>query len=163
MALISDQPLPSAVNDVISAARLPVLSTSIITTDTNSTVVSIAPPEEQLADALSSLIKYNLWTEVVLLTWQGSGKYHYYNTVHCYISISFIIGLELFIPDSSTSYRVNGVYYIDTSDIVIRSKLIKIKQSDATIIVLHHYDLDEVLNIFKMVKRIFLTTKFNLC
>ena len=161
MALISDQPLPSAVNDVISAARLPVLSTSIITTDTNSTVVSIAPPEEQLAGALSSLIKYNLWTEVVLLTWQGSGKYHY--RIYCYISILFIIGLELFIPDSSTSYRVNGVYYIDTSDIVIRSKLIKIKQSDATIIVLHHYDLDEVLNIFKMVRRIFLNTKINLC
>ena len=44
------------------------------------------------------------------------------------------------------------MYYIDTSDIIIRSKLIKIKQSDATIIVFHHYDLDEVLNIFKMVK-----------
>ena len=44
------------------------------------------------------------------------------------------------------------MYYIDTSDIVIRSKLIKIKQSDATVIVLHHYDLDEVLDIFKMVK-----------
>ena len=64
----------------------------------------------------------------------------------------FIIGLELFIPDSSTSYRVNAVYYIDTSDIVIRSKLIKIKQSGATVLILHHYDLDEVLNIFEMVK-----------
>ena len=159
MALISEQPLPSPVNDVISAAQLPVLSTSIITTDTNSTVVSIAPSEEQLAGALSSLIKYNLWTEVVLLTWQGSGKYH--STIYCYLLL--YIGLELFIPDSSTSYRVNGVYYIDTSDIVIRSKLIKIKQSDATIIVLHHYDLDEVLNIFKMVRRIFLNTKINLC
>ena len=73
VALISDQPLPSAVNDVISAARLPVLTTSVITTDTNSTIVSIAPSEEQLAGALSSLIKYNLWTEVILLTWQGSG------------------------------------------------------------------------------------------
>ena len=73
LALISDQPLPSAVNDIISAARLPVLSTSTITTDTNSTVVSIAPSEEQLAGALSILIKHNLWTEVILLTWQGSG------------------------------------------------------------------------------------------
>ena len=73
LALISDQPLPSAVNDIISAARLPVLSTSTITADTNSTIVSIAPSEEQLAGALSSLIKHNLWTEVILLTWQGSG------------------------------------------------------------------------------------------
>ena len=73
LALISDQPLPSAVNDVISTAQIPVVSTSIITTDTNSTIVSIAPSEEQLASALSSLITYNLWTDVILLTWQGSG------------------------------------------------------------------------------------------
>ena len=73
LALITDQPLPSAVNDVIRAARIPVLSTSIITMDTNSTVVSIASSEEQLASALSNLIKYNQWTDVMLLTWQGSG------------------------------------------------------------------------------------------
>ena len=73
LALITDQPLPSAVNDIISTARIPVVSTSIITTDTNSTIVSIAPSEEQLAGALSSLILYNSWTDVVLLTWQGSG------------------------------------------------------------------------------------------
>ena len=153
MALISDQPLSRAVNDVISAARLPVVSTSTITIDTNSTIVSIAPSEEQLAGALSSLIKHNLWTEVVLLTWQGSSKNITTVTIHCYIYIIIhCIGLELSIPDSPTSYRVNAVYYIDTSDIIIRSKLIKIKQSDATIIVLHHYDLDDVLNIFKMVK-----------
>ena len=75
LALISDQPLPSAVNDVITAAHIPVLSTSIITMDTNSTVVSIAPSEEHLASALSTLIKYNQWTDVILLTWQGSGLY----------------------------------------------------------------------------------------
>ena len=75
LALISDQPLPSAVNDVITAAHIPVLSTSIITMDTNSTVVSIAPSEKQLAGALSTLIKYNQWTDVILLTWQGSGLY----------------------------------------------------------------------------------------
>ena len=73
LALITDQPLPSAVNDVITAAQIPVLSTSIITTDTDSTIVSIAPSEEQLANALSSLIQYNEWTDVILLTWQGSG------------------------------------------------------------------------------------------
>ena len=43
--------------------------------DTNSTVVSIASSEEQLAGALSTLIKYNQWTDVILLTWQGSGLY----------------------------------------------------------------------------------------
>ena len=67
------QPLPSAVNDIITAAQIPVLSTSLITTDTDSTIVSIAPSEEQLANALSSLIQYNEWTDVILLTWQGSG------------------------------------------------------------------------------------------
>ena len=73
LALIADQPLPVAVKDVIDTVRIPVVSTSIITTDTNSTIVSIAPSEEQLANALSALIVYNSWTDVVLLTWQGSG------------------------------------------------------------------------------------------
>ena len=74
LALIADQPLPIAVKDVIDVIKIPVVSTSIITTDTNSTIVSIAPSEEQLANALSALIVYNSWTDVVLLTWQGSGK-----------------------------------------------------------------------------------------
>ena len=73
LALIADQPLPVAVKDVIDAVQIPVVSTSIITTDTNSTIVSIVPSEEQLANALSALIVYNSWTDVVLLTWQGSG------------------------------------------------------------------------------------------
>ena len=74
LALITDQPLPVAVRDVIDAVQIPVVSTSIITTDTDSTIVSIAPSEEQLANALSALIVYNSWTDVVLLTWQGSGS-----------------------------------------------------------------------------------------
>ena len=74
-ALITDQPLPSAVKDVVDAVQIPVVSTSIITTDTNSTIVSVAPSEEQLANALSTLITYNSWTDVVLLTWHGSSKY----------------------------------------------------------------------------------------
>ena len=73
VALVTDQPLPKAVKDVIDIVKIPVVSTSIITMDTNSTVVSIAPSEEKLANALSALIIYNSWTEVVLLTWQGSG------------------------------------------------------------------------------------------
>ena len=73
VALVTDQPLLKAVKDVIDIVKIPVVSTSIITMDTNSTVVSIAPSEEQLANALSALIVYNSWTDVVLLTWQGSG------------------------------------------------------------------------------------------
>ena len=77
LAFIADQPLPTAVNDIINKVKIPVVSTSIITTDTNSTIISIAPSEEQLANALSTLIIYNSWTEVVLLTWQGSGMQVY--------------------------------------------------------------------------------------
>ena len=73
VALITDRPLPTAVKDFVDAVKIPVVSTSIITTDTNSTIVSIAPSEEQLANASSSLIVNNSWTDVVLLTWQGSG------------------------------------------------------------------------------------------
>ena len=72
LALIADQPLPSAVKDVVDAVQIPVVSTSIITTDTDSTIVSVAPSEEQLANALSTLIINNSWTDVVLLTWHGS-------------------------------------------------------------------------------------------
>jgi len=77
LAFIADQPLPNTLNDIINTIQIPVISTSIITTntstDTNSTIISIAPSEEQLANALSTLIIYNSWTEVVLLTWQDSG------------------------------------------------------------------------------------------
>ena len=75
LALIADQPLPSAAKDFIDAIQIPVVSTSIITTDTNSAIVSVASSEEQLANALSTLIVYNSWTDVVLLTWHGSGSY----------------------------------------------------------------------------------------
>ena len=57
-------------------------------------------------------------------------------------------------PDSLNSYRVAAVYHIDTSDAVVRSRLIKIKQSDVSVIILHHYNLDDVLHIFKMVESI---------
>ena len=75
LALIADQPLPSAMKDIIDTVQIPVISTSIITADTNSTIVSVAPSEEQLANALSTLIIYNSWNDVVLLTWHGSGMY----------------------------------------------------------------------------------------
>ena len=55
-------------------------------------------------------------------------------------------------PDSFNSYRIAALYHIDTSDAVMRSRLIRIRQDgDAPVIILHHYDLDEVLRIFKMV------------
>ena len=60
-------------------------------------------------------------------------------------------GLELFMPGYSNNYIVTAVYYTDTSDMVMRSKLSKIRKSSTTVIILHHYDLDEVLHIFKMV------------
>ena len=75
LALIADQPLPLAVKDVIDAVQIPVVSTSIITTDTNSAIVSVASSEEQLANALSTLIVNNSWTDVALLTWHGSSMY----------------------------------------------------------------------------------------
>ena len=76
VGLIADQPLPTAVKDVIDTVQIPVVSSSTITTDSNSTIISVAPSEEQLANALSTLILYNSWTNVILLTWQGSGIVH---------------------------------------------------------------------------------------
>ena len=77
-----------------------------------------------------------------------------YKTVYIYNSL----GLELFIPASSTGYRVTAVYYMDGCDTVVRSKLIKMKQSDTTVIVFHHYDLHQVLCVFKMVKSSYITS-----
>ena len=54
-------------------------------------------------------------------------------------------------PGSSTSYRVAAVYYTDNSDVAMRSKLVKVKQSEISVIILHHYNVDEVLHIFTMV------------
>ena len=60
--------------------------------------------------------------------------------------------MELFLPDSPINYRVTAVCYIDTSDVVVRSRLIKIREDDdVTVIILHHYDLNKVLQIFKLV------------
>ena len=65
---------------------------------------------------------------------------------------TFNLGIELFLPDSPDSYKVAAVYNIDTSDTIVRSRLIKIRQdSDVSVIILHHYDLDDVLRIFKIV------------
>ena len=62
------------------------------------------------------------------------------------------VGIEVFIPDPLISYKVAAVYYIDTRDPVVRSKLIKIRQDDDVhVIILHHYDFDKVSHIFKMV------------
>ena len=64
-----------------------------------------------------------------------------------------ILGIDLFLPDSLNSYKVAAVYHIDTSDAVVRSRLIKIRQdNDVPVIILHHYDLDVVLRIFKIVR-----------
>ena len=54
-------------------------------------------------------------------------------------------------PDPVMSYKVSAVYYMDTSETIMRSKLIKIAQEDVSVIVLHHYSLDVVLQIFEMV------------
>ena len=55
-------------------------------------------------------------------------------------------------PDPSISYKVGAVYHIDTSDTVMRSRLVKLRQDDSvSIIIVHHYDLDKVLGTFKMV------------
>ena len=62
------------------------------------------------------------------------------------------LGIELFLPDSLNSYKLAAVYHIDTSDAVVRSRLIRIRQDDdVSVIILHHYNLDEVLHIFKIV------------
>ena len=69
------------------------------------------------------------------------------------IAINYV-GLELFLPaaDSSPSYRVAAVYYTDTSDAIIRSKLIRIRQNDIPVIIFHHYNIEKVLHIFEMVQ-----------
>jgi len=68
-------------------------------------------------------------------------------------------------PDSLPKYKVSAVYYIDTSDAVVRSRLIKIRQNDVFVIILHHYNLDEVLHIFKMVLEVIITITviINIC
>ena len=53
--------------------------------------------------------------------------------------------------NSSVGYKVAAVYHIDTSDTLVRLRLMKIKQEVFSIIVLHHYDVDKVLHIFEMV------------
>ena len=71
--------------------------------------------------------------------------------MHIVSTVYYIIGIELFMPDSSDSYKVAAVYNIDTSDTLVRSRLIKIKREVFSIIILHHYDMDKVLHIFEMV------------
>ena len=73
MAFITDQPLPSTVKHVIDTVQVPVVSTAHITTDHNSSVINLTPSEEQLANALSQLLVDTSWTNVVLITWPGSG------------------------------------------------------------------------------------------
>ena len=67
------------------------------------------------------------------------------------VAICCSTGIELFMLDSSTSYRVVAVYYTDNSDVTMRLRLVNIKQSDVSVIVLHHYNIEEVLRIFTMV------------
>lgn len=64
------------------------------------------------------------------------------------------IDIELFLPHSSGRYKVAAVYYIDTTDAVLRSKLIKLRQNDVSVIILHHHSLDKVLHIFRLVQAI---------
>ena len=54
-------------------------------------------------------------------------------------------------PAASTSYRVTAVYYIDTNLMLMKSKLVKIRQSGTSVIILHHHDLNGVLHVFKIV------------
>ena len=76
----------------------------------------------------------------------------YYSSICIYsCTIYHIIGIELFMPDSSDSYKVAAVYHIDTSDTLVRSRLIKIKREVFLIIILYHYDMDKVLHIFETV------------
>ena len=86
---------------------------------------------------------------MILLTWQGSGII--YVRSYTLINSDCSTGLEVFIPGTFDSYKATAVHYINTNDVVMRSKLSKIRKSGTTIIVLHHYDLDKVLQIFKMV------------
>ena len=62
----------------------------------------------------------------------------------------------MFIPGNYDGYIVTAVYYIDTNDVVIRSKLSKIRKSGTTVIILHHYDLDKVFHLFEMVSQIYI-------
>jgi len=57
-------------------------------------------------------------------------------------------------PGSSASYKVAAVYYTDDSDLVMRSRLAKIKQAGISVIILYHYDVDEVLHIFAVVSKL---------
>jgi len=57
-------------------------------------------------------------------------------------------------PGSSTSYEVAAVYYTGDGDVAMRSRLVKIKQTGVSVIILHHYDVDEVLHIFALVSKL---------
>ena len=149
VAFITDQPLPSAVKHVIDTVQVPVVSTAHITTDHNSSVINLTPSEEQIANALSQLLVDTSWTNVILITWPGSGNY--FVCVTNSIPVCWDIGIELFMPGSSASYRVAAVYYTDDSDVAMRSRLVKIKQSEISVIILHHCNIGEVFRIFTIV------------
>ena len=67
-AFIADWPLPVAVKDVIDVIKIPVVSTSIITTDTDSTIAQSVlhlQKNNWPMPCLHALIVYNSWTDVV--------------------------------------------------------------------------------------------------
>ena len=74
VAFITDQPLPSAVKHVIDTVQVPVISTTHITSYHSSSVINLTPSEEQIANALSQVLVDTSWTNVVLITWPGSGN-----------------------------------------------------------------------------------------
>ena len=84
----------------------------------------------------------------ILISHNTKLKLYYRYSLHV---AAIYLGIELFLPNSLASYKVTAVYHIDTIDTVVRSRLARIKQSDNLVIILHHYNLDDVLEIFKMV------------
>ena len=80
---------------------------------------------------------------MILLTWQGSGIIYVRIAIYIYtlINSDCSTGLEVFIPGTFDSYKATAVHYINTNDVVMRSKLSKIRKSGTTVIVLYHYDL----------------------
>ena len=75
MAFITDQPLPTAVKHVIDTVQVPVISTTYVVIDHNSSIMNLTPSEEQIANAISQLLVDSSWNSVILITWPGSGDH----------------------------------------------------------------------------------------
>ena len=95
MAFITDQPLPSVVKHVIDTVQVPVISTTHVTTDHNSSIINFTPSEEQVANALSQLLVDGSWNSVVLVTWPGSGNNIRVLRSHNYRMFSCSLGFHI--------------------------------------------------------------------